>query len=60
MQHNAEVGLFTKPSTLDRKRSLRTTEKVARLPVLLASEEPNSIAGENGRGNHYMPFGDKE
>jgi 3-oxoacyl-[acyl-carrier protein] reductase len=42
---------------LKEKGHLRPPEEVARLAVFLASEESDSITGENGTETHYMRFG---
>jgi 3-oxoacyl-[acyl-carrier protein] reductase len=38
---------------------LKPPDRVARLAVFLASEESDSVTGENGTENHYMRFGYK-
>jgi 3-oxoacyl-[acyl-carrier protein] reductase len=46
--------------SLKERAVLRTPEKAARLAIFLASEESESVTGENGTGKYYKRFGYKE
>lgn len=50
---------YTKFKSLKDKGHLSPPDQVAKLAVFLASGESDSVTGENGTKNHYVPFGYK-
>lgn len=52
-------AIYAEFSGYKEKGILKPPERVAKLAVFLASEESNSITGENGTESHYKRFGYK-